>query len=62
MIRVSTAPLFPRMPKIFFESSSRNCPFCSAGLEVKKARTKTVITLHIRAFKAHETVLPWVNF
>lgn len=57
MIRVSPAFLFPRMPKIFFEPSIRSCPFCGAALKVKKTPTKTVVTLHIGAFQAHETIL-----
>jgi len=59
--RVSPPSLFPRMSKIFFEPSIRNCPFCGAGLKVEKTRTKTVVTLHIGAFKAHETMLSCPN-
>ena len=51
------AALFPQMPTIYFYPQIRQCPVCRAQLKVQKSRPRTVITMHIGAFDANETVL-----
>jgi hypothetical protein len=55
--RTGAAALFPKMPTIYFYPQIRECPMCGAQLKVQKSRPKTVITMHIGAFDANETVL-----
>lgn len=54
----SSAPyLFAQRPTLAFRSARTDCPECHACLKVKKTRTKTVYTLHLGGFIAHETLL-----
>jgi len=54
---IGAAALFSEMPAIYFYPQIRECPVCGARLKVQKSRPKTVITMHIGAFDANETVL-----
>jgi hypothetical protein len=49
--------LFPRKPTIHFYPETHECPTCGSMLYVQKSRIKTVVTMHIGAFRAKETVL-----
>lgn len=57
MMSVSARSLFSKPPIIHFEPSISTCPSCGCVLQVGKTRIKTVVTLDIGAFKAHETIL-----
>ena len=58
MDRECSAPyLFAQRPRLFFRSARKDCPDCHRVLKVKKTRTKTVHTLHLGCFSAHETLL-----
>ena len=57
MMSVCARSLFSKPPIIYFEPGISNCPSCGSVLHVEKTRIKTVITLDIGAFKAHETIL-----
>ena len=57
MMSVSARSLFSKPPIIYFEPGISNCPSCGSVLQVEKTRIKTVVTLDIGAFKAHETIL-----
>jgi hypothetical protein len=49
--------LFPKAPTLHFYPEDHRCPKCGSGLNVRKTRTKTVVTMDIGAFRARETVL-----
>ncbi len=49
--------LFPKTPTLYFYPEDHQCPKCGSGLNVRKTRTKTVVTMDIGAFRARETVL-----
>ena len=53
----STASLFAQRPLLYFRSAQTQCPDCQAPLQVEKTQTKTVHTLHLGCFTAHETLL-----
>lgn len=53
---LSARELFPHVPTLAFESDIDICPHCSQRLTVSKTRTKTVATLAIGRFRAHEIV------
>jgi hypothetical protein len=53
----SAAYLFAERPTLPFRSAQTTCPDCHAPLQVYKTRTKTVQTLHLGWFTAHETLL-----
>lgn len=58
MARECSAPyLFAQRPRLLFRSAQSDCPDCHTVLKVKKTRTKTVHTLHLGCFTAHETLL-----
>jgi len=58
MARESSAPyLFAQRPVLPFRSAQSECPECHAALQVNKTRTKTLHTLHLGSFTAHETLL-----
>jgi len=57
MMSVSVRSLFSKPPLIYFEPGISSCPSCGCVLQVEKTRIKTVVTLNIGAFKAHETIL-----
>src|SRR5580704_6214573 len=58
MARESSARyLFAQQPILPFRSGRVSCPLCKGPLRVKKTRTKTVNTLHLDPFTAHETLL-----
>lgn len=53
----STAALFVERPLLFFRPMQTQCPDCQAPLQVEKTQTKTVHTLHLGCFTAHQTLL-----
>ena len=58
MARESSATyLFAQRPVLPFRSAQAECPDCQAPLQVNKTQTKTVHTLHLGCFIAHETLL-----
>jgi hypothetical protein len=58
MARESSATyLFAQRPVLPFGSAQAECPDCQAPLQVNKTQTKTVHTLHLGCFTAHETPL-----
>lgn len=58
MSRESSARyLFAQRPVLHFCSAQAGCPDCQSALKVIKTRTKTVRTLHLGCFTAHETLL-----
>lgn len=58
---VNACSLFPEKPLIHFYPEVEECPVCGSGLKINKTRVKTVITMDIGAFKAHETILECKN-
>jgi len=53
----SAAYLLAQRPVLPFRSAQAECPDCHAPLQVSKTRIKTVHTLHLGCFTAHETLL-----
>ena len=53
----STAALFVQPPLLYFRSAQTHCSHCQAPLQVEKTQTKTVHTLHLGCFTAHQTLL-----
>ena len=53
----STTALFATRPVLPFRSARTACPDCHAPLQVHKTQSKTVQTLHLGGFTAHETLL-----
>jgi len=53
----SAAALFALRPVLHFRSARTECPDCQAPLQVHKTQIKTVQTLHLGGFTAHETLL-----
>lgn len=53
----STPYLFAKEPILNFRCARSRCPDCQAPLKVKKTRFKSVCTLHVGGFRAHETLL-----
>ncbi len=53
---ISPKVMFPDLPTIRFEPSIDTCPDCKQMLGVAKSRTKTVATLAIGMFRAHEII------
>jgi len=53
----SAAYLFAQRPTLPFRSAQTKCPDCQAPLQVYKTQSKTVQTLHLGCFTAHETLL-----
>ena len=58
---INARSLFPEKPLIHFHPEIEVCPVCDSNLKIHKTRIKTVITLDIGAFKAHETILKCKN-
>jgi len=58
---VNTCSLFPEKPLIHFYPDVEKCPVCGSKLKIYKTRVKTVVTMDIGAFKAHETILECQN-
>jgi hypothetical protein len=54
---VSSAGLFSAPPLIEFRPSLTHCPGCDGSVKVQKTRTRTVSTLHVGKFRAHEVIL-----
>ncbi len=52
----SSAYLFAQRPTLSFGPARQHCPDCQAPLRVYKTQCKTVQTLHLGAFTAHETL------
>lgn len=53
----SAAYLFAQQPTLPFRPEQTHCPHCQAPLQVYKTQSKTVQTLHLGGFTAHETLL-----
>ena len=53
----SSAYLFAQRPTLPFGPAQTDCPICQAPLQVYKTQSKTVRTLHLGCFTAHETLL-----
>jgi len=53
----SSACLFAQRPTLPFRPAQSACPDCHAPLQVYKTQSKTVQTLHLGCFTAHETLL-----
>ena len=53
----SAGYLFAQRPRLPFRSERIHCPDCRTSLTVHKTRTKTLHTLHLGSFTAHETLL-----
>jgi hypothetical protein len=53
----STPALFVERPRLNFRSAQTHCSDCQAPLQVAKTQTKTVHTLPLGCFTAHETLL-----
>ena len=53
----SSAYLFVQRPTLAFRPAQTDCPDCQAPLQVYKTQSKTVHTLHLGCFTAHETLL-----
>ena len=53
----SSAYLFAQPPSLPFRPTQTNCPACQALLQVYKTQRKTLRTLHLGCFTAHETLL-----
>ncbi len=54
---ISVPCLFARQPHLPFRSARSDCPDCRARLKVLKTRHRTLRTLHLGSFSAHETFL-----
>ena len=54
---ISVPCLFARQPNVPFRSAQTLCPDCRAPLKVLKTRRRTLRTLHLGCFSAHETFL-----
>ena len=52
----SSAYLFARRPTLPFGPAQTNCPDCQAPLQVYKTQRKTLHTLHLGSFIAHQTL------
>src|SRR6266404_7165384 len=58
MARESTSAfLFAQPPVLPFRPTQTDCPICHAPLQVYKTQRKTLRTLHLGCFTAHETLL-----
>jgi hypothetical protein len=57
----ATTTLFKTPPIIHFESDIAVCPHCSQTLSVVKTHTRTIATLAIGVFIAHETIRTCAN-
>ncbi len=53
----SARHLFPQPPVLSFRPAFSRCKKCHGALHVVKTRTKTLTTLHVGSFTAHETLL-----
>ena len=53
----STPYLFSQRPTLRFRSPQSRCPKCRAALTVQKTRVRTLRTLHLGEFCAHETLM-----
>ena len=52
----SSAYLFAQRPSLSFGPTQQDCPDCQAPLQVYKTQCKTMHTLHLGSFTAHETL------
>ena len=57
MNTLSNSHLFPKPPTVDFQPEDTVCPNCKVQLQVQKTRERSVTTLHIGTFNAHETVM-----
>ena len=48
--------LFPRPPRIEFRAEQARCEDCDAPLNALKTRARKVVTLHLGAFTAYESL------
>lgn len=53
----STPYLFCQQPTLHFRPKQSRCPKCRAALKVQKTRVRTLRTLHLGEFFAHETLM-----
>lgn len=53
----STSYLFSQQPTLHFRPKQSHCPKCRAALNVQKTRVRTLRTLHLGEFSAHETLM-----
>jgi hypothetical protein len=53
----SAAYLFAQRPTLPFAPAQTDCPDCQAPLQVYKTQSKTLHTLYLGGFTAHETLL-----
>jgi hypothetical protein len=53
----SAACLFAQQPTLAFRPSDSDCPQCQAPLQVYKTQSRTLQTLHLGCFSAHQTLL-----
>ena len=53
----STPYLFSQQPTLHFRPKQSRCPKCRAKLNVQKTRVRTLRTLHLGEFFAHETLM-----
>ena len=49
--------LFDQRPTLAFRPTQTHCPDCQAPLQVYKTQQRTLHTLHLGGFTAHETLL-----
>ena len=52
-----SAYLFAQRPTLLFRPARTDCPTCQAPLQVYKTQHRTLHTLHLGGFTAHETLL-----
>jgi RNase P subunit RPR2 len=58
MVReTSSASLFAQRPTLSFGPAQTHCPDCQAPLQVYQTQSKTLQTLHLGCFTAHQTLL-----
>ena len=53
---MSPPRLFPEPPRIGFAAEQSRCEACGAPLKALKTRTRKAVTLHLGAFRVHESV------
>lgn len=52
----SARNLFPQIPTIHFYPGFKICPLCGSKLHIQKTSMKTIVTMHIGAFRAKEII------
>ncbi len=53
---LSSPRLFAQPPRVEFRTQQKHCADCHTPLNVLKTRTRKVVTLHLGAFHAHESL------